>query len=406
MKLIDKDYEKYIRFYLDSILIGKSDKKNLPTYPNNPNKKLLSYITKSSGEENYLLTYPLSGVWNLTNACNLRCKHCLYNDTKYSPDSDLSPEMAMKLTDELINDFGVTYMMLTGGEIFMRPDTINIIRRFKENNVALRLLTNAVLLRNNIIDELAELFNPWTDSLQISLDGATAKTHNEIRQADIFDKVISNIKKLVEKNIRVTIVCTINNINYGEVVDVFNLAKELGVYCFTVGKMVNYNDSHTELMIPDKDLFRIYYELKQNETPDIVLLPSLFHEIELLNIPEVRAIIEEKKYQDLINDNYTEVKTRSCHSDDKIAIQADGRIYLCLKALAYDIAPLGNYKDTPLFEIWENRKNNILFHQRTIEGMVCNKCKYNAFCNSGCMVEAYVNLKDLNSPQIPCNAYL
>ena len=405
MLKIDKDYENAIRFLLDNMLLPPNKQKFTYRYDTNVAKKIASYIKDNSEEkDNYLFSTPLSCFWNFTSACNFRCVHCLYNDTEYSSENDLSHEEVLKLTDEIINDFGITFVALSGGEIFMRPDIIDVVRKLKENNVAVRLQTNAALINDKQIDEIAELFNPYTDSIHISVDGATHETFKKIRQTDLFEKITGNIKKLTSKGVRVMTVCTVNNINYNEVIDTYKLCADLGAYEFVAAKTNYHNESHKDLIVPDRDLFLLYADLIPQETEKLRLNASFFTPLELLNIPEVRQIIEEEKYQTSMNERYKKVYNRNCHSHDKLAIQSDGTIYLCLEALCKDFAPLGNYKQQSMAEIWENRHNNILFEKRDITKMQCNNCKYNKFCNSGCVIKSYPETHDINTPQ-HCDAY-
>jgi len=406
VKSISREYEKYIRFYLDSVIIPSEKKLNRTLYYSNPSKPFMAHIKQGADDDNYLFSTPMAVNWNLTSSCNFRCVHCLYNNTEYSNANDLSAKEAMALTEELINDFGVTFVILTGGEIFMRKDTMDIIRTLKRNNVAVRLLTNAALLNDEIIDELSEIFNPYVDSIHISLDGAKSETYEKIRGTKFFDKIVHNIKKLTDKNVKVLTVCTVNKINYDEVVDIYKLSVDLGVYSFISGNMIIHNPGHEKLMVPNNDLFKLFYKLSQAESPETVLSAKFFSQSELINISEVQTILEEPKYQKLLQKYYKNILPRTCQHNEKIAIQADGTIYLCLEALAHNVAPLGNYRDNSLLEIWENRFDNILFQPRRIEDMVCNGCKYNVFCNGGCPVKAYIRTKNLNTPQIDCKMYV
>lgn len=401
MKNINNNYEKNIRFYLDTIFKNKNSLERVRDYEDNPSKNFIEYIKQASGDVNYKFASPMSVFWNLSSACNFRCIHCLYNDTEYANKNDLTTERASLLADELI-EAGVVYVVLSGGEIFMRPDLLDIVKKFKSNNVAVRLLTNASLLDDKIIDELAEVFDPYVDAVSVSLDGATNETFKKIRQTESFEKIVANIKKMTQRNIKVSVVCTVNSVNYSEVVDIYRLSKDLGVYNVIVGKVVCYNDSHESLTLSNEDLFELYYKLSNSKSEKTLLEINFWSPIELLNIPEVAEIIDEEYYNSQIKTGYTEVLSRNCQCHDRLAIDADGTVYLCLEAIAQKIAPLGSLKNTSLNDIWENRNNNILFCQRHIEDMVCDKCKYNVFCNSGCMVKAYSRTKDCNTPQIPC----
>lgn len=405
MNISDKEYEEYIRFYLDSMLNVKNTEKKNKLRSAQKKKLISSYIQDFSGNSDYLFSTPLYASLRLTSACNFRCVHCMYSGTDYSPKNDLSTEQVLNLADELINA-GVIFVNLTGGEIFMRPDIMDIVRKFKQNNIAMILITNGSLLTDENINEIAELFNPYTDVVQISLDAACDETLKKIRRTDKFYKINENIKKLTDKGVVVDNVCVVNNINKNEISDIYKLATELGTNCLTVGKIKSYNDSHVNLECSTRELFKIYYELIKNETNnDLDLAVGFWSQIELLNIPEVKKIIEEPHYQKLFKKQYKNVLFADCQSHNKVAINNDGNIGLCIESFSYDIEPLGNYKDNSFEEIWERRWNNVLYQPRVREKTQCNECKYNVYCKGGCKVVAYNLTKDTNLPEIPnCQA--
>ena len=399
----DKDYDKYIRYFLDYMFqMPKTDKK---VEFNRYHRAMFRCIKEYSGNKDYLFSSPLVVYWNLTQACNFRCAHCLYNDTEYSSKYDLSTEQALNLADELI-EAGVVSVNLSGGEAFLRPDCMDIVRRFKENNVAVHLFTNASLLTDEIIDELAELFNPYTDEVLISLDAATDETFRKIRRSDKFSKINENIKKLTDKGVFVITSFTINSINKDEVFDTYKFSKSLGANKFLIGRMINYNDSHIKLNVEDRELFKIYHDLSENELFDNSDLPTFWKPEQLLNIPEVLKILNEPHYQELINEQHKETLLKSdCQCHEKRSIQSDGRIYLCSMALYYNLLPIGCFKDNSFVEIWERRWDNPLFQPRNREKSECGACKYNTWCNGGCKVDAYIKSGNVNLPAVPnCKA--
>ena len=128
------------------------------------------------------------------------------------------------------------------------------------------MATNAALLNDRQIDCLAEMLNPYIDGMQISLDGATHETYKKIRQTNLFEKVISNIKKLAERNITITISCTVNTVNYNEIEEIYKLSNELGVNCFVAGRMYYYNKSHENLILSNRDLMLLASRLYKLDT--------------------------------------------------------------------------------------------------------------------------------------------
>jgi len=382
MNATDKDYEEYIKYYIDSMLL---DKTNEMEAHNSPGLlQLEDYIKEYAGDQDYLFSTPLFVSWEFTSACNFRCKHCLYNAGDYSAKNDLSPEKAMAVADELINDFSIVRVSLTGGEIFTRPDIMDIIRKFKENNVALRLLSNAALLNDRLIDELAEIMDPKMDAIKISLDGANEEIYRRVRNTDLFNKVIQNIKRLVDKKVEVCTACALNTINYKEGYDIYKLSCDLGVGSIHFNNMMVLNDSHFKLKIPDREFFKFYYEMKHKGLPEypVLTFKGVDHD-DLIGIPEVRYVID-KYYSNLIKTKVMSPDTRICHYHSAIDISADGTVYPCGETRLLQVAPLGNCKNNSLMEIWENRINNPMLTPCAAKSVPCLKCKYSHFCHGGC----------------------
>ena len=397
--MINFNYEKAIRFYLDNMLDQSLQETFPDEYEMNAVKPFKNYIKKRAPKD-FKFSRPMFAWWNLTSACNLRCIHCLYNKSEYSNQNDLNENEAYRLAEELIEDFGIVEIALTGGEIFLRKDLLKLIEIFKRNNVAVKLMTNGTLIKDNDIEILSKLLNPYTDSVQISLDGANEKTYEKIRLTKDFSKVISNIKKLTDANIRVIVAQTVNKINLNETIDLYKLCNSLNVKDFISGRMLYYNETHTPLMVEDKEYFRLAYELLTNKLANTSIKIGFFKPIDLLNNPDVEKILKEKKYQQLL-EHYKTPLPRSCNINDKIFIQSDGKIYMCLEAICKE-ALMGEYRKNSLLEIWQQRNSNIFFQPRTI----CKNCKYNVICNSGCMAKAFKKYGDINKPEKKCKYFM
>lgn len=73
----------------------------------------------------------------LTTKCNFKCKHCFIED--YSK-KGLSTEEIFKLLDNL-RKFGVYIVEFTGGEIFTRPDVMEILRYARKLKFNVAILT-------------------------------------------------------------------------------------------------------------------------------------------------------------------------------------------------------------------------------------------------------------------------
>jgi radical SAM protein with 4Fe4S-binding SPASM domain len=79
------------------------------------------------------------------------------------------------------------------GEPLMNPELFDIIRFAKNRNIRIGFTTNGMLLAKNNIENILDSKPDWVN---ISIDGATKKTYEDIRVGADFDLVIANVKEL------------------------------------------------------------------------------------------------------------------------------------------------------------------------------------------------------------------
>lgn len=159
---------------------------------------------------------PLSGHFELTGRCNLRCLHCYCTFTEKR--DALSTEQVFKIIDDL-HDAGTLGLVLTGGEIFVRKDIEDILRYLQSRKFIIRINTNATLLKPSTVQLLAELTNIYR--IHISLYGAEAAVHDAVTQVKgSFDKTQASILALKQAGQDVRINCSIMQTNANSYQDV------------------------------------------------------------------------------------------------------------------------------------------------------------------------------------------
>ena len=89
--LIDKELEKAIKEYLEETSKWVSLSDNSGEFDLSVLKQFKGYILKTQ-PAGYKFETPLYAWWDVTSACNFRCVHCLYSDTTYNGDNDLTYE--------------------------------------------------------------------------------------------------------------------------------------------------------------------------------------------------------------------------------------------------------------------------------------------------------------------------
>lgn len=119
---------------------------------------------------------PLNAQIELTGRCNLACRHC-YLDLK-NPVDELSQSEWVQVLDQLA-ELGTMFLCITGGEIFLRKDAMEIAAHARSLGMGLRLLTSGTRVRAGDLDRIAAL-HPM--SVELSLYAGRAEVHDFITQ--------------------------------------------------------------------------------------------------------------------------------------------------------------------------------------------------------------------------------
>ncbi len=133
---------------------------------------------------------PYMAELDVTYRCNCRCRMCLrWQDP---PADGLTLEDYRHLA-AACHDLGVYQVSIAGGEPLLRKDVFLIIQSFTRYGMSVNLCTNGILM-----DQYAEqLRRSRLSSVTVSLDGATAATHEKIRGSEAaFERVEKGIRLL------------------------------------------------------------------------------------------------------------------------------------------------------------------------------------------------------------------
>src|ERR1019366_10370354 len=90
-------------------------------------------------------TAPLFTVWNVTQACNLDCKHC-YQEASRKPAADeLTTEEKLNLIDQMGEEW-VPFVAFAGGEPLVLPDLWKVLEQCRKRGIHVTLATNGTML--------------------------------------------------------------------------------------------------------------------------------------------------------------------------------------------------------------------------------------------------------------------
>lgn len=123
-----------------------------------------------------------------TNSCNLKCVMCPQRLNK-SKKGFMDFELYKKIIDEA-KDFITDINLFLGGESFLHPRIIEMIKYAKENGLRVRFESNATLLTKKLSEEIIK---NKVDFISFSFDGYTKEEYERIRVNANYDKTLDNI---------------------------------------------------------------------------------------------------------------------------------------------------------------------------------------------------------------------
>jgi len=204
---------------------------------------------------------PRVANYEITSNCNLKCVHCYWWKSNNSKNDLTSEEWVEVFLDH--KSKGVSMAFLTGGEPSLRPEVIDSADR----------IFTGMAIASNGVKKIAGRINR---RLFISIDGPR-EVHNRIRRADIFDKVLENIRN----DKRVIIAPTLSMMNYKYIDELVQIARDSNVEGITFALYTSHSDENDPLLLTGSELEQTIAELHKawKKNRDIVFMTPYIIEL-------------------------------------------------------------------------------------------------------------------------------
>ncbi len=167
---------------------------------------------------------PLNCQIEITYRCNHLCTFC-YN----SPTGEremTTPQIFEALRK--INDLGVLYVTLTGGEAMVHKDFYKISAEVRRLGMALRIYSNGFLMADKKVVRRIKALSPM--EVELSIHGARPESHDELtRIRGSFDKLMIAMDNLHEAGIKMVIKCPITRLNQHELFEIKAIGDKYGI---------------------------------------------------------------------------------------------------------------------------------------------------------------------------------
>ncbi|MHB1023849.1 MAG: radical SAM protein [Acidobacteriaceae bacterium] len=341
------------------------------------------------------LPFPRDIYLHVTDKCNLKCSYC-YNrldrtqKLKLERENQIAPELntsEMKsLLDQLVSN-GARRILFTGGEPLLRKDLLELIRYTRslsdirkqhgESAVKIELLTNAILINEQVADELCT----YVDTVTISLDGHEPHHHDVSRGKGAFDATVESIRTLVrvrqQRHASIPSICivpVISTENVGSMKQIYAFAlRDLGVN--SLSPILFQAGDHQELSlakVPDRSVF--FQAIR--DTEDYLIAEGL---------------------KPAMQPRATAVARHHCGvGSAEISIDSHGTVYPC-QSLHYDNFAGGNIRSSSIRDILAGSPVMQMVRGTTVDRIkMCSHCDMRNLCNGGCRATAYNLYKEFD----------
>ncbi len=159
----------------------------------------------------------------ITDRCNLRCRHCYIN----SPSGcELSPEQVGVILSEFEEMQGLR-LLITGGEPLLHPHFHRI------NELLPRFMFRKVLFSNGMLITKALLNGLHVDEIQLSIDGI-GSSHDRLRGRGSYRRVLESLHLCLEKGIEVSVSTMVHTDNLSDFEEMDGMFRSLGIKDWTV----------------------------------------------------------------------------------------------------------------------------------------------------------------------------
>lgn len=333
-------------------------------------------------------------AWEVTRSCNLACIHCRAAALDRPYEDELSTDECMGFLDEVAS-FAKPIIILTGGEPLLRPDIFEIAAYGHRKGLKMTMAVNGTLLTR---EKARKMIESGVQRISISLDGATAATHDAFRQVrGAFGGALHGVDSARAEGLDFQINTTITRINLQELPAIQELAVSLGAvahHIFLLVPMGRGRDIEEQAISAEDYERTLHWFYEQRQRVPIQLKATC--------APHYYRILRERSKSEGLDVTFQthglDAVTRGCLGGIGFAFVSHvGQVQPC----GYLELDSGNIREKPFREIWE--KSPVFLNLRDFkkyEGK-CGRCKYIGVCG-GCRARAYESTGSYLAPEPLC----
>ncbi|MCQ9206889.1 MAG: radical SAM protein [Omnitrophica bacterium] len=334
-------------------------------------------------------------VWNLTPECNLSCRHCYADVGREQERSMLSTGEAKSFIDDL-SHLNIPALLFSGGEPLLRKDIFELGAYAAGKGLYTALSTNGTLITQDVAKKIKIAGFKYVG---VSIDGMR-EAHDDFRSSKgSYDLSVKGIENCIKEGIKTGARFTLTKYNHRDLTELlaFLVKKKIKRFCLyhlvysENGRAERENDVDNKSRRKILDSFFSEVEKMADRGVDVEVLTVDNHAdgIYLLHRIKTKDADSGSRAEKLIS------KASGCSAGRGIAaVDSQGVVHPCQ---FWSHVSLGNVKEKPFSEIWNDKQNEFLNMLRNgrdkLKGR-CGRCVYKASCG-GCRLRAERKFSDI-----------
>ena len=335
---------------------------------------------------------PLTSLYlYISGSCNLACRHC-WIEPDFRPDAKNGRFLEFEYLRKAVTEakpLGLRSVKLTGGEPMLHPRFREIVEWLNGEGMPIIMETNGTL----VDEEMARFLKsrPAVNFISVSLDGARAETHEELRGVrGSYERAVAGIKALAAVGFRPQMICTLHAKNVAEIDDILELGKSLGcgsVKFNHIQKIGRGEHLAEEWGLTIETIIELYKSLVADRKNGSA--PTVFFDIPMAFRP-IRALLRGVQ-------GY-------CNVFNILGVLSGGEMSLCGVGVTVPELIYGNLGKDGLGDIW--RRASGLRELRSLipgglEG-ICGNCLHKDLCLGDCLAYNYYESRKLTGAYYFC----
>jgi AdoMet-dependent heme synthase len=356
---------------------------------------------------------PFLAIWEVTQSCDLACKHCRAAAQPLAHPDQLTTEEGKALIDQ-IADLHIPIFVFTGGDPLKRSDVFELIRYASDKGVKVAVTPSATPLLTR--ESIFKMKEAGLVRLGISLDGSTPEIHDVFRGLPgAWARTIQAIEWANEAGIPIQVHTTISRHNANDLDNLCALFEKLAIVMWNVFFLVPVGRGQLGDLLSGEEFEQVFgkiYELSQRVSFQIKTTEAMHYRRYLL-----QHKLEEKRmghghphaavqvYEAGAPKADAEARTHGWAT--RRVNDGKGFVFISHMGNVYPSGFLpihaGNIRQKPLAEIYRNAPIfKALRNTSRLEGK-CGACEYKEICG-GSRARAYALTGDPLA-QEPCCIY-